>query len=182
MQTATPSESYHAVARWLHWLMAATIVFMMLIVIFREAIDKEWGWRTMGLHKSLGFLILGLTLARIGWRRWRPPPPADPAIGATVQRLAHAVHVALYAMMLVLPILGYLTSSAGPFPLSFFMIPVAKLDIAKNSMLAQWSETGHVVGGYTMAALVAGHAFAALYHHFILKDSTLRRMLGSRAV
>lgn len=181
MPKSIPSQSYHAVARLLHWLMAVMIIFLMAMAIFRHPIDEALGWHTMSLHKSLGMLILGLTLVRLFWRWKCPPPPQDSAIAAGMQQLAHAAHMVLYAMMLVLPVLGYMTSSAGPYPLRFFGLPVVKLNITKDSLLAHWSETGHVVGGYAMAALVAGHAAAALYHHFILKDSTLRRMRAQRA-
>lgn len=180
MPETAPGDHYHIVARALHWTMAAAIVVLMIAAIFRKEIDAAIGWRTMGLHKSLGLLVLGLGVVRLGWRRRHAPPPPDPSIGAGMQRLAHGVHGLLYTLMLGLPVLGYVISSAGPYPLAFFGLPVAKLAVAKDGTLAHWAETAHVAGGYTMVALVAGHALAALYHHHILKDSTLRRMLAPR--
>lgn len=174
----TPSGShYHLVARSLHWFMAAAIVTLMIAAIFRKEIDEAIGWRTMGLHKSLGLLVLGLGIVRLGWRLRHAPPPPEPSIGAGMNRLAHGVHLLLYALMLGLPVLGYVISSAGPYPLAFFGLPVGKLAVARDSALAHWAEWGHVAGGYAMVALVVGHALAALYHHHVLKDATLRRML-----
>lgn len=177
MRAATAeTRHYHALARALHWIMAAIIIAAIILVIFRDPIEDAVGWRTMGLHKSLGLLALGLGVGRLAWRMIKAPPPLDPATGRLAAAAAHGVHALLYVLMLGLPVLGYIISSAGPYPMAFFGIPVAKLPIDANSPLAHFAEPAHVYGGYVMAALVIGHVGAALYHHFVLRDSTLLRM------
>ncbi len=181
MHVSRNVEPYHRGARLLHWCMAGMIVLLMVLAIFRKDINAAFEWRSMGLHKSLGLLIFGLAIVRIGWRLRFVPPALDPSLNATARSLAHLVHGLAYAFMLGLPVLGYLVSSAGPHPLDFFGIPLSKLPIEEDSWLAIGAEQGHVIGGYAMAALIVGHMSAALYHHFILRDSTLRRMIPPRA-
>lgn len=178
MTEATSSPvNYHAFARLLHWLMAAIIITAIVLVVFRDNFEDLYGWRTMGLHKSLGFTVLGLTVLRIIWRFTNPPPGHDGELSPGTERLAHIVHFFLYTAMLGLPILGYIISSAGPYPLDFFGMNVPKVPIEKGAM-TEAAGTLHVWGGYLFTALIVGHFVAALYHHMALKDKTLLRMLG----
>ena len=101
--------------------------------------------------------------------------PYRPALKSGELMLAKAVHVTFYALMLIMPLTGWIFSSAGKYGAAFFGIPV-NLPVAKSSALAGLSNEGHEILGYAMAALVVLHIAAALRHHLMLKDGVLRRM------
>jgi len=83
-----------------------------------------------------------------------------------------------YVLMLVLPVTGWIFSSAGKYPLSFYgLFEWPKLALTKDMPIVGAAHETHEILGYTFAALVVLHIGAALYHHFSLKDATLRRML-----
>jgi cytochrome b561 len=93
-----------------------------------------------------------------------------------MQRLAHAGHLALYAFMLIIPITGWLMSSAKGGPTVWFgILPLPDL-IGKDKALGHLLEDVHGALSWTLVTLIAGHVLAALKHHFIDRDDTLRRM------
>jgi cytochrome b561 len=97
-------------------------------------------------------------------------------MSVNVQRLAHAGHIALYALMLVIPISGWLMSSAkGVQTVWFGVVPLPDL-IGKDKALGHLLEEVHESLSWIMVTLIVGHALAALKHHFIDRDDTLRRM------
>ena len=132
---------------------------------------KLYGW-----HKAFGILVLGLALLRIIWRLSNKTPNlAIPKLELIAARLAH---VGLYALMLAMPLSGWLMSSAAGLPPSFFGL------FTLPSLVAPSDELRHVFGfmhqwfAYGLIALIAVHTLAALKHHFIDKDDILRRMLS----
>lgn len=167
---------YNSVARALHWAIALLILFNLTTGIIGESIEKIWVvWNA---HKATGFVILALSLVRIAWRlTWRTPP--YPLGFSPVQRkLAAATHGVFYLLMIILPVTGWVFSSASPWPLSFYgLAPLPKLPVHKGMAVVDFAHGAHTVLGYGFAALVALHIAAALYHHFALKDPTLRRMV-----
>jgi len=116
-----------------------------------------------------------LTLARLAWRIGHPPPPLPKTTPAWQRSAAHLVHWVFYAFLLGLPVLGYLLSSGGPYPLNWFgLIDVPKAPVTKS--LADAAHRAHVLGGITMAVLVLVHVCAALWHQFVQRDRLLARM------
>ncbi|HTG38750.1 cytochrome b [Sphingomonas sp.] len=166
---------YDGVARALHWTMAALIILNLLAGLFHDALEGVV--EVMPLHKATGILILALTLVRIGWRLTHRPPPAPASSAAWERGSAHAVHMALYALMLAMPISGWIMSSGGQYPISFYgLFEVPKFAVTRDDALWGVARQGHEVMGLTMLALAALHIAAALRHHFLLKDGLLRRM------
>lgn len=167
-----------AFGRWQHWLMALLIVGTFVL-----------GWRMAGfeslaqrfaayaLHKSLGITVLLLLLIRIGWR-WRTTLPALPAgMPAWQARAARWLQVALYGLMALVPLSGWLYNSASNFPLRWFGLlnlpPLSPPLPAYKALLADV----HGYLAYGLLALATLHALAALKHHFIDRDQVLLRML-----
>lgn len=176
MATTADWVRYNSLARALHWIIAAMIIFNLLTGIFGEAFEKVW--MSIPAHKSTGILILFLSLVRLIWRlRWTTPDyPVD--FNPTFRKFAAATHGTFYILMLVLPITGWIFSSAGKYPLDLYgMVGFPKLPITKDMAIAGISHEMHEVLGYGFGALVVLHIGAALYHHFAMKDPTLRRML-----
>lgn len=174
---------YGRIAIILHWSMALLIVANLLIGLFQDELEKVIGGSPIPLHKSIGLTVLLLALLRIAWRLAHKPP----LLFATDtrqfhRRLASGVHVSLYALMLVMPVSGWIISSAGKYPLRWFgLFAIPKLGVTKADAIVGASDLAHHYLGYLLAMLVVGHIAAALWHRFILQDGVLDRMLLQNA-
>lgn len=167
---------YNTVARTLHALIAVMVIFNLVTGIGGDALEEVWN--PFPLHKGTGMVILVLSLVRLGWRfTWTMPE--WPATMGNLQRLvAKVTHAVLYALMLIVPVTGWIMSSANSkYPISIWgLFEWPKLAVAKGSALAEAAHEGHEVLGFLMAGLVVLHIAAALHHHFVIKDNILRRM------
>jgi len=127
-------------------------------------------------HKWAGVTVFMLVWLRLVWRLISPPPAYPEGMSLNVKRLASAGHVALYALMVIIPITGWLMSSAKGVPTVWFgVLPLPDL-ISKDKALGELLQEVHGTLSWIMVILIAGHVAAALKHHFIDKDDTLRRM------
>ena len=153
---------YTAVARTLHWVIALLIVTNLLLGFTRDALPDGWA----------------VTLVRIGWRLAHPAPPLPAAMPGWEKGVAHATHVIFYALMLILPLSGWIMSSAGSRPINwFFLFDVPKFAVAKTDGIVGLSHQAHESLPWAWVALLLLHIGAALRHHFVLKDDVLRRMI-----
>ncbi|MDF0500596.1 cytochrome b [Burkholderia cenocepacia] len=172
-------QKYGRPAIALHWLVAGLMIagfalgwFMTDIPGFTPAKLRYYSW-----HKWIGCTVLALAIVRIAWRiRHAAPPP--PGTSKRWQRVsAELVHRALYVLMLVIPVTGYLYSSSANVPVVFLgIVPLPRL-IAPDPVLKPILKEIHVVLNYVLLVLVATHVLAALKHHFIDRDGLLHRML-----
>ncbi len=172
--------------RLLHWSVAATILSLLAIGLYMVHWEA-WAWYP--IHKSLGLLALLLITVRVGWR-WRagwPPPVRE--LGRFEAGAAHAAHVVLLCGTLALPLSGLLFSATSGHGIEIFglgLVPANPLHGADGDVLpysAAWSDrtqAAHHLVGYVMTGAIALHVLAALKHHLLDRDATLRRMLGRR--
>lgn len=128
------------------------------------------------LHKSLGIVVLALVLVRIGYRLTHRPPPLPPSIPRPQRLAAEAIHIALYAILLALPVIGWVGTNAFGEPMKVFWSVTLPALAEKNTPLSDTLWTLHKVLGLTLGVLILGHAGAALAHRFLLKDTVLGRM------
>lgn len=179
MTIAVP-QRYDAVARILHWLMAAAIIALWVVGHMIDALPKgPVRSEVVGLHKGIGVVLLVMAVARLGWRFSRPQPPL-PASMPPLERLAAAAgHLALYALMLLIPVDGILMSQSAGYPVSVFGLTLPSL-VGKDQALREIFKTGHWLLGWVLALVLVGHVAAALRHRFILKDEVMDRMLPGR--
>lgn len=175
MTQALIQDRYSRVARWLHWGMGLLIVANLAGGLLHD-INADL---IMPLHKATGILLLALAALRIVWRMMHPAP-ALPADMATWERaVASLTHAILYALMVLIPLSGWIMASASRRSIGFFgLFDVPKFNVIKDSMLAEISHEGHELMGFAMIALLVLHIVAALRHHFVLKDGMLARMWG----
>ena len=167
---------YNSVARALHWTIAVLIILNLAIGLLHDGLPK--GLPAMPIHKSIGLTVLALSAFRLVWRLTHTPPPMPTHMPGWEKATAHAVHWLLYALMFIMPVTGWIMSSANDRPLTFFwLFDVPKFAVAKGDAIAGLSHEGHEILGYLMTALVLGHIAAALRHHVLLKDNILNRML-----
>ncbi|GGC11303.1 cytochrome b [Novosphingobium endophyticum] len=168
-------EKYNRGARALHWIIAVLVIINLALGLLHDPLEKVV--QLIPLHKSIGLTVLILTLGRIGWRLSWTRPPWPGSVTPFERGVAVTTHFLLYVLMLALPLTGWVFSSAGKYPLTFFgLFPWPKLPISKDNPLAGLAHEVHEVFGFVMLGLVVLHVLAALRHHFLLKDRVLRRM------
>jgi len=179
MQFRNSPAGFGVIARCLHWLIAALIVYQFVLAQRAESATLFQKLGILATHKSVGLSVLGLALLRLLWRRLNvqpEPPPNEPAVR---QMLARANHALLYLLLLCLPLSGWLMSSAANTPVSYFGWLTLPDLVAPNEVLTDRLLIVHAALFWSLAVLVLVHTTAALYHHFVLRDSVLRRMIVS---
>ena len=173
---------YGAAAKWLHWLVALGIVALMILGLLQS--DMDSGPQRAGireLHGSIALVVLTLMLLRLAWR-WVNVSPAAPAGVPGWQRASAAlVHAAIYVAVFAQLVSGALAVATGGKPLAFFGLFSISLPVAEDHDAHELWEEVHEAGWMVIAALVAVHVLAALYHHFALKNDVLKRMTAGAA-
>lgn len=166
----------------LHWLMLILLVAVYASIELREFFPKGSDPRTAlkALHFMLGLSVLGFALLRLGARLSGPTPRIEPEPGSWQKLSAHLMHIALYVLLIGMPLLGWLMLSAAGKPVPFFGLQLPAL-IGENKDLAKQIEGMHEIVGTAGYFLIGLHAAAALFHHYIKRDNTLGRMLPRRA-
>lgn len=173
------SDAYGLVAQSLHWLVVVGIVLQFVWAWRIDETDSiRQQYQLVIQHKSIGMTVLLLALVRIAWRVFNRPP-ALPGSMTRWERFAAAfTHWALYGLILMLPISGWIYSSAAGYGAEFWGLVDDIPDLVEQSeALEDTFHEVHEVLGWALIALVGIHAAAALQHHFIRKDNVLKRML-----
>ncbi len=170
---------YTPVARLLHWTVAGLVLLMIPLGI---VIANEWGGPAQqflyNLHKSIGATLIPLVVIRLLYRITHPAPPLPSDIPAIQQFAAHATHWALYVLILIQPLVGYIMTSAYPAPVPFFGLFNLPSIWPENRALSEQLSVVHLYIGLAIAAVAAVHIGAALFHHFVRKDRVLMRMIS----
>ena len=177
------AERYASASMALHWLMLLLLAAVYACIELREAFPKGSDPREAlkALHFSLGLGVLLLVALRLGLRALAGPPPAIvPAPVSWERASAAAMHLALYAFMVGMPLAGWALLSAEGKPIAFFGLSLPPL-VGESERAAEWLEDVHETAGTAGYFLIALHAAAGLFHHYWRRDNTLRRMLPGRA-
>lgn len=178
MQLKNSLSRYGAIAQLFHW--AIVILVVTQFVLAKRADDLPRGLAKLAVlaqHKSVGITILGLALLRLAWRLFNPVPPVPPNTPRWQQFAAHGSHFLLYALLLIIPVLGWLMSSARSFSVSWFGLFTLPDFIEPSTAAFDFLHAAHETLAKVLAALALLHIAAALKHHFIDHDDVLRRML-----
>ena len=185
------SQNYGAIARYLHWATALLFLLAYMAVYYRHWFTERQTAENLvalDLHLSAGISVGVLVILRIIWRNMNVQPTLEP--GPKWQQLSvHFVHYTLYAIMILMPLSGYLgTGRATDF---FFLFEIPKFSDTWLFDVWVWDYLGltfeefekpidffhkEIMGAWLVWILISGHAAAALYHHFKLKDRTLIKM------
>jgi cytochrome b561 len=177
----TPALRYTATSRWLHWITSALVLAVIIPagiwIVYFEPADEAFKMRLYNVHESLGVIVFALVLIRLV-NRWRNPPPPLPAdTPAFIHFTSRATHWSLYALLVLMPIVGFLATNAWGFPLSVFNVLPLPVPIGKNEDLAQVLSLLHWCGAIAIGLLILGHLLGVIYHTCIRHDGLLRRML-----
>lgn len=175
---------YGTVGIALHWLMAALLCGLLALGWFMVSLpDAGFDTRKVVLilyHKEIGLAAFAAGLLRLAWRLANPLPALAAGVGYWQEAAARFVHLAFYGLMLALPVTGWLMSSAAAIPVSVFGFIDLPDGVAPNEALFRRLIDVHRWLGWALAALLCLHAGAALLHHFVVRDDTLRHMLSGR--
>ncbi|MDO5611071.1 MAG: cytochrome b [Pseudomonadota bacterium] len=176
------TSTWGGVSKALHWLIAALILGQGIFgLVMGDIGSRSTQLQLYGLHKSIGFTILALVVLRLLWRLLAGAPPAVAGTAKWQHTLASATHVALYVLMFVVPISGWvLSSAAGGYNQGWFGLFDVPSLVAQNSTLRDLAGEVHEISFWLLMLLAFGHVAAALYHHLFLNDATLRRMLPGK--
>ena len=178
---------YTKIAMILHWLVAALIAINVALILLVDYYPEDWVRPAVDTHKSIGITVLGVVLLRILWRLANPPPPLPDAYPPWEKKTSHIAHIALYALILALPLSGWMHDSAfkaaAQFPMQlFYLIPwpriswIANMEPAAKEQFHSIFGAIHVWLGYILYALFALHVGAALKHQWIDRKPELERM------
>jgi cytochrome b561 len=162
-------------------LLCALIVLGLYMVSLPDAGFDRSKIMLIIYHKELGLAAFGLAAIRWAWRMGNTLPAMVESQPFWQKFAAHFVHLCLYGMMLALPITGLLMSSAAAIPVSLFGLFYLPDLVQPSEPLFRLFVGIHGWLGYGMLLAIGVHAGAALWHHFLLRDDTLEKMLPSRA-
>jgi cytochrome b561 len=170
--------TYGSVAKFFHWLIFILIVGLYLVGL--NMTDMPLGpdkLEIYKLHKATGATVLGLIVLRLFWRLINPRPRMPDSMSLIEKMAAEVGHCALYILMIITPLSGWLMSSAAGYPVSVFGFYTLPDLIAPDKEFFTLSRDLHEIFATTLIVLAALHMVAALYHHFYQHDNVLRRML-----
>ena len=176
---------YAPMAQVLHWVTVGFVLLLApvgLYMSYRGNTLKLWDGTTDALystHKMLGFTLLLIVLARLTYRLQNGAPPDEPTLEPWQRAASHLTHWSLYGLLILVPLMGWIAVSLYGAREIFGLVELPAL-WSKNEEASHTAFLLHAWLGRLMGLLIAIHIAAALYHHFVRKDSVLRRMLPKK--
>jgi cytochrome b561 len=169
------ARRYGSWAITLHWLLAVLVIGVGILGLLHDTWPKHSQGFWINVHALTGLLLWVLLLWRYGLRLKQAPPPLPADFSVPARRLALVVHLLLYALLFITPIIGMVTFiwHGRVLDLGFCQL---KFAVAKDRAIFEPTEDIHGYLAYAIFALAALHILAALWHHFIKRDGVLRRM------
>lgn len=171
---------YSPISRLLHWVIAGLIIVQFVLANLAESAgDSGSTLRQLALlanHKSVGMTILLLAIFRLAWRIGHPAPPAPAAMPLWQLRASQASHWALYSLLFLIPISGWLMSSASAYSVSWFNLFQFPDLVGSDPELKEVFAEIHEALVLVLVFIAALHIAAALKHHFVDRDDVLRRI------
>jgi cytochrome b561 len=182
MRLRNTADGFGAVAKAFHWVTLLLLVGSFTIALSMESLPlSPRKLQLFAWHKWVGLTVFLVVVLRLAWRLANPVPRQPKEMPPWQRRLAALSHAALYGLLIVMPVTGWVMSEALNLPvvyLGLFRIPSP---FAVDRALGEAMRAVHLALALTLLALASVHTLAALYHHFILRDDVLRRMLPSRS-
>jgi cytochrome b561 len=178
MPNGSSPTRYSAVAQAFHWIIATLIVVQFVLGKLQE--DLPLGAHKLALlarHKSFGMTVLMLAVLRLLWRLKHAPPALPAGMRPIEKSIARATHIAFYVLLFVMPLTGWLMSSAKNYSVSWFGLFTWPNLIARNETAFAVLRSTHDILSGVLFVIAILHILAALKHHFWNKDNVLLRML-----
>ncbi len=172
---------YNNTARSLHWLILVLLVIQFAVAWTMPDIHRDT--KPVGLiawHLLVGVVILLVMLVRLGWRAVSEVPPPPAGLPPSLKLLSRLTHFLLYAILIVLPLLGWINANARGWTVWLLgVIPLPTLVAPESSWGAEMGDV-HQIVAYLLLGTAALHVLSAVYHQFVLRDALLSRMLPMR--
>ncbi|WJF92134.1 cytochrome b [Paraburkholderia bonniea] len=169
-------ERYSRPAIFFHWAIALLVALAYLSIEIRGPKDSDSREFWSSIHFWAGVLVLALAVCRVLWRLWQSPPPERES-NALLVFLARLAHLALYVFIFVQPLLGILLSNTAGYPVNLAWLNLNFTLVGADAIASPALQAAHVWLGNAFYWIIGLHALAAIGHHVIFKDRTLRRML-----
>lgn len=169
------SAKYGSVAIALHWWVFVLVIVVGILGLLHDSWPDATQAFWINIHALCGLLLWLTVIARILWRRANPPPALPPEVDVLTRRFSGPVHRALYALLLIIPVIGIVTFVWHGRVFDFGLFRV-NFGVHKNRAIFHPAEDIHGYLAYALFAIAMLHALASLWHHFIRKDGVLLRM------
>ena len=172
------NSKYKFPARALHWGMACLVLAMvpMGFLMLDESLSRALRNTMFITHKNLGVMMLILIAIRLIYR-WRTPPRLAPIALPAIQAIAAKItHAGLYALLVIMPLSGYVRVRAGGFPIEALDALSVPALVPRSDALAELAKTVHLYGAYALLVLMALHIGAAAFHGLVKRDGVFARM------
>lgn len=171
--------AYTLGARIFHWVTAILVLSMIPFGIIMLRIDSGPAQDLLfNLHRSIGATLLPIVVCRLIWRLRHPPLPLPAEIPMIQRAAAHATHIALYSLLIVQPIVGWIATSAYRAPIQVFWLFILPPIWPENKEFSEQLFSLHKLIGFALVILLCMHVGAALFHHFVQRDRVLMRMIS----
>jgi cytochrome b561 len=178
MQIKNTESKYGVIAQLFHWTIVVLVVTQFVLAQKAHGLPRGPALlATLATHKSVGITIFALAIARLIWRWINPVPPMPSSTPRWQQLAARISHIGLYSLLLLMPIFGWMMSSARNFPVSWFGQFTLPDLIGPNEQAYRFFHEGHEFLARVLFFLALVHIAAALKHQFIDRDDLLLRML-----
>lgn len=183
MQIKNSTSRYGLLSISLHWLVALAVFGLFGLGLWMTDLSyySTWYHKAPNLHKSIGVIVLILMMVRVIWRFISPPPAAIATHSSAIKLLSKLGHLALYTGIFIVLISGYLISTAEGKGISVFDLFEIPALFAGSATQADVAGVVHLYMAWALVLAAVGHGLAAIKHHFIDKDATLKRMFGRSA-
>lgn len=172
---------FSPLARLLHWSMAVMILAMLFIGIGMVSTATERYRYLLAVHRPLGLLILVLAVVRLAHRLLNPAPPLPAALPKVQQAAAKISHILLYALMFIMPLLGWAMLSAAPDPIPLVGGLRLPAILSPDAALFARLRNLHTDFALVFYAVILMHLGAALFHAWVRRDGVFQSMAGRRA-
>ncbi|HEY4254143.1 MAG TPA: cytochrome b [Roseomonas sp.] len=176
-----PDGQYGTLAKLFHWTTVLLIAVALPVGFVIKHIKDDDQMAFYAIHESAGLTVFFVVILRLLWRRLSPPPALPGHVPAVMRAVANGVHHALYALLILQPLLGFFATNAQGYPLQGETAYFRLIDLPKfmeaNAWLGGWLQGIHTVFGWALLVLLAAHIGGALFHHLIRRDGSLLRML-----
>jgi len=176
------STRFGSLSITLHWLVALAVYGMFALGLWMVTLGyyDNWYHQAPELHKSIGIVLFAVMILRLLWRFISPPPKPLSSYSPLVRISAVAAHLLLYLLLFAILITGYLISTAEGKPIEVFGVLPLPAMLAGGAEQADLAGDIHLYLAWSVVIISVLHGLAALKHHFIDRDITLKRMLGHR--